>query len=283
MINEGEKPANEETESPIERSTGLEAKPSVEVTVDTVRELVRNLADANCNGLEITPNMSRKDIEDSLKLYGYPPSILHSEGLSSPEVDGTLQDFHNRIEGVFSLPVYDAALLKQHNEAWQKKEEESLRVNVVRMHNARKMVFVEEDGKLVGMIGIRKLGPVGEGGRQLYEFPRFSILPGDNGKRETRILHKLMKKVQESISKECKNPLVLVHTKRPAVRKWAMRRECHRLTFQDYIDKRKIRPDEQEKLKKRWEKEGWEYFEVDPLKRNRSKQPQSKNTAHKSE
>ncbi len=268
MSDESEKPITQVTESQMEATSGLEVKPSVEITVDTVRELVHNLASANCNGLQITPDMSRKEIENSLKLYQYPQSILHQEVLSSSRIGGMLQNVIDRIKGVCSLPIYDADLLENHNEAWQNAQEEDMREHVVRMNNAGEMVFVEEGGKLVGMIGIRKLGPVGEGGRQLYEFPRFSILSGDDEEHETRILRKLMKKVQESISKECKNPLILVHTKRPSVRKWALRREHRAITCEDYFKKRDISPDAAEELKERWEKEGWEYFEVDPLKKS---------------
>lgn len=245
MSDKSEKPTTQVTESQMEAPSRLEAKPSVKITVDTVRELVHNLASANCNGLQITPDLSRDEIKKRLKLYGFPPSILTQEGP-------------------------DADLLQRYNQDWQDAEEEDMREHVVRMNNAGEMVFVEEGGKLVGMIGIRKLGPVGEGGRQLYEFPRFSILSGDHEEHETRILHKLMKKVQESISKECQNPLILVHTKRPSVRKWALRRDHRAITCEDYFKKRNISPDAAVELKERWEKEGWEYFEVDPLKKNRA-------------
>jgi hypothetical protein len=267
MNNEGEKPINKVTEPQIEALASLGVKPSVEITVDTVRELVHNLARANCNGLQITPDLSRKEIAKRLQLYGFPLSILHQEVSSSSRVGSMLQSSIDRIKGVCSLPLYDADLLRQHNQDWQMREEESMRVQTVKMHNAGEMVFVEEDGKLVGMIGIRKLGPVGEGGRELYEFPRFSILSGDDEKREAKILLKLMKKVQESILKECANPLILVHTKRPSVRKWALRREHRAITCEDYFSKRNISPSAAAELKERWEKEGWEYFEVDPLKK----------------
>ena len=241
MTNEGKQQENR-----IESPSELKPKPSVEITVDTVRSLVHNLANANCNGLHIAPGLSRDEIEKLLDLYEFPHSILTQEPPSAE---------------------YDATKLWQYNRAWQNSQEQGMREHVVRMHSAGEMVFVEEDGKLVGMIGIRKLGPVGEGGRQLYEFPRFSILSGDNEEHETRILRKLMKKVQESISKECNNPLILVHTKRPSVRKWAMRREHLAITCEDYFKKRKISPDALAELKERWEKEGWEYFEVDPFKK----------------
>jgi hypothetical protein len=259
MTNEGEKPTDKEIQPQIEAPpASSEAKPSIEVTVDTVRELVHNLADANCNGLEITPDMSREDIENSLRLYGYPLSILHPEEPPSSN------------EGVFSSPRYDTALLKEHNEAWQNSEEKNMREHVVRMNNAGEMVFVEVDGKLAGMIGIRKLGLVKDQqseDRQLYELPRFSILPGYD---ETSILRELIKKVQASILKECTNPLILVHTKRPSVREWALRRVHRAITFEEYFRRRNISPNAASELKARWKKEGWEYFEVDPLKRNRA-------------
>ena len=249
MTNESEQQTTKVNEPQAETRSDLEVKPSVEITVDTVRALVHNLASANCNGLHIAPGLSRNEIEKLLDLYKFPHSILSQEPPSAE---------------------YDATKLWQYNRAWQCDQEFGMREHVVRMHNAGEMVFVEEDGKLVGMIGIRKLGPVGEGGRQLYEFPRFSILSGDNDEHETRILRKLMKKVQESISEECNNPLILVHTKRPSVRKWAMRRKHRAITCEDYFKKRKISPDALAELKERWGKEGWEYFEVDPLKKNRA-------------
>lgn len=229
----------------------LEAQSSVEINVEALRDLVHNLADANCNGLEITSDMSRAEIKDRLELYRYPLSILQ------PEEGSSLK--------------YNAALLQKYNEEWQKNEEESMRVQTVKMNNAGEMVFVEADGKLVGMIGIRKLGSVkwkdGKD-RQLYECPRFSILPGYD---ETIILQKLIKKVQASILKECQNPLILVHTKRPSVRKWATRRDNRSITCEDYANRRNFHPNELAEVKERWEKEGWEYFEVDPLKKSSKK------------
>lgn len=244
MTIEGEKQISERQAAQIE--TPDDTKVRVSINVDTVRALVHNLASANCNGLEITPDMSRAQIEESLRLYNYPLSILYPEGSSL---------------------VYDAVLLQQCNDAWQNAQEEDMREHVVMMHQNQEMVFVEESGKLVGMLGKRKLGEIN--GRQLYELPRFSIV-GDDEKCETRILHKLMRQMQEAISKECQNPLILVHTKRPSVRKWAMRREHSPITIDDYARLRSWPRPPDEALRKRWEKEGWEYFVVDPLQLKKS-------------
>lgn len=263
---------NTELDPPAQALASPEAKPSVAVTVDSVRELVHNLADANCNGLTITSDMSRQEIQQSLDLYGFPPSILHGQGLSSWRVGKMLLGVVDNIKHLFNSPVHDAALLKEHNEAWQNIQEQNMREQTVKMNNAGEMVFVEGDGKLVGMIGIRKLGAVEWEGedRQLYELPRFSILPGYD---ETTILRQLMMKGQQSILQECKNPIILVHTKRDSVRKWALRREHRSITFDDYVNIRKLSPDMLPPgLKERWEIEGWEYLEVDPLKKSREKQ-----------
>ena len=256
------------TETQTGHPPSLETAHSVQITVDTVRKLVRNLASANCNGVQITPDMSREEIANSLRLYGYPESILHQPKLFNSRFGSILLNVIDRVKRALSLPIYDADLLREHNEAWQNLQEAQMREHVVKMNNAGEMVFVEEDGELVGMIGIRKLGPVGEGERQLYEFPRFSILSGDNEKHEAKILHKLMKKVQEAIAKECANPLILVHTKRPSVRRWAMRRKHQVITCEDYFRKRGIPLEGMTEIRDRWKKEGWEYFEVDPLLKN---------------
>lgn len=138
------------------------------------------------------------------------------------------------------------------------------------------MLAAEVDEKVVGMLGMRKLGPVDGSqlpdqirafvnGRQLYEHLKASVLPDYEG---NGFFRQLKKKAVELNRQESKNPLWVMHSKNPKVLRESEKYERLRITFEDYRRLRawKMSDAEAEKLKQKWDMEGWEYWIVDFLK-----------------
>ena len=131
----------------------------------------------------------------------------------------------------------------------------------VKNTNDAEMLVAKVNGEVAGMLGIRRLGVVG--GRRVYEHVKASVLPkyGKSG-----IFHQLKEKALACMFQECSNPLLLVHTKTPTVRRWVLGQKHRVIDFEEYVARHEtwnMSPDRAAALKKIFEEQGWEYFEVD--------------------
>ncbi|HRH94155.1 MAG TPA: hypothetical protein PKV72_06530 [Candidatus Peribacteria bacterium] len=226
----------------VEVLVGREAQDAI-ARADDARELVRNLLGFTFSERpDIQPGMSRGEIAAELERLGYPTSILRP-GADPPTSDDI-----------------DFAALESCVAERQGGQELDTAEHVVRMTRDGEMIVATIDGKPAGMIGLRRLGLFE--GREYYECPRLSVLPGYP---QERIFALLYAKVRDIIRKEAKNPMMLVHSKRPSVLAWARNRKHQDITFEQYFQRRNIPSQNVVGWKKIWEEDGWEYVEVDLL------------------
>ncbi len=261
MTNSEKPKTGEQQNAQVEIVTGPEA--CAALSTEALQQLIRNHAKGTLTKPKLTPDMSHQQVQEALDMYGYPREILRNQ--SAWNIGSLMQGCINRMRGVTS-PVYDADAFEEIVAAHHGNQEEQNFNDVVEMSKAGNMVVAKVNGEVAGMLGIRKLGLVG--GRQLYEHVKASVLPEYGGKG---IFHQLKARALESIFQECPNPLLLVHTRTPTVRHWAESRKHKRISFEEYMERHetwKLSPDRLESLKKKWEIEGWDYFEVDLASEN---------------
>ncbi len=253
-----EKATEERKHSSVDIVTGLEAQAAL--NADVLRNLVHNLAQTTFDGPKITENMSRDEVQEILDRYGYPRSILREETLSSWTIAGLVRGIMNRVKGMLPSSVYDPDALQEAISAAQIHREERIFEQVKNTDDAE-MLVAKVNGEVAGMLGIRRLGVVG--GRRVYEHVKASVLPKY---RNSGIFHQLKAKALEIMLQECPDPLLIVHTKTPTVRNWAVSQKHRVIDCEEYVARHEtwnIPPDQLAALKKTWEEHGWEYFEVD--------------------
>ncbi len=258
MPEDTEKSAEERQHPSVEIVTGAEAQAALHT--DVLRSLVHNLVQTTFDGPKITEGMSHDEVEEILDRYGYPRSILRDESPSSWAIADLVRGIMKRVKRVLPSSVYDPAALEEANQAAQIHREEQIFDQVKNTDDAQ-MLVAKVNGEVAGMLGIRRLGSVG--GRRVYEHVKASVLPKY---RKSGIFHQLKAQALEIMFQECPNPLLIVNTKTPAVRKWAVSRKHRVIDCEEYAARHEtwnIPPDQLAALKKTWEEHGWEYFEVD--------------------
>jgi hypothetical protein len=251
-------PGEELRGSPVEILSGAEA-PLALKDIDALRALIRHHAGFNFAGPPINEKMGRDEVARILELYNYPPSILN-EGHVATGIAEAQAGFSHRLNAASALPAYDVTRFDEAVAA-DRQDFEGFGLNQVEdIGKEKRMIVAKVDGKAVGMLGMRKLGL--EDGRQVFEHLKASVLP-DYERRG--IFGQMKQKAIELNCEESPNPIWLVHSKNPKVLKNTEKYDRKQITFEDYARLRgwTMPPPAMEKIKQKWELEGWQYFLVD--------------------
>lgn len=251
-----------ESENTAEILTGRTAAAALQNT-NVLRELIHHHADFNFAPAVIDQAMSRDQVAHILGLYNYPPGILTEQQVAT-RIEGMAEGFRDRTKEACAQPVYDVARFEAAVEGHRAWFEQNSLEQVGRLGEGGDMLVARVDGKVAGMLGMRKLPGLFEG-RQLYEHLKASVLP----QYEKRgIFAQLKKQAVEMNCEESGDPLWLVHSKNPIVLKKTEKYHRRKITFEDYGTLRGWNMSEPyvKQLKEQWEIEGWEYWIVDFLK-----------------